>query len=93
MVALGASARCQHQPNMQEFLLQKRKDRMELQVERVTATAYETSVLCDSPRVVLTVGAVSVNRTKAVIALAEPRLGGALVSGEDGGMRQHSGKG
>ena len=58
---------------------------MELQVERAVATTCSISLLCDSPRVVLATGAVSTTLTKALVALAEPRMRSALVSGKDGG--------
>jgi len=58
---------------------------MELQVERGPATANSISVLCESPRVMLAIDAVSTDLTNALVAFAEPRLSSALVSGEDGG--------
>lgn len=59
---------------------------MELQVEQRPAAQGTTSVLCDSPRIMLAVGAVSKELAETLVALAEPRLQSALLSGKDGGI-------
>jgi prolyl 4-hydroxylase len=58
---------------------------VELQIERAPATENAMNVLCESPRVILAIGVVSTELTSALVALAEPRICRALVSGEDGG--------
>ncbi len=59
---------------------------MELQVEPAPAAQRQTSVLCDSPRVALTVHAVTTALVETLTGMALPRLETALLSGSNGGV-------